>query len=163
MSLKFRRPLFLSLIIINLILESIKKIIQSKQKWLSPFAIGLIPALIIFYIQPIEFLKFSIEPMQLSRRFEWFDDLDGNGNSEMLSIGDFEGRMYIYSYNDKGEFLGQFNFSSPSFNPDYMPLPNSFDFNGDNIKDIVLFSVKRDSLFLDIFDFVKQENLNNTK
>jgi len=144
-------------------LKRFNKIYTKYSKWLSPFLLGFIPAIITNTIQPISFLKYNIEPLRLSSRTEWFDDLEGDGKKEMIALGNFEGRMYIYLYTDNEQLLGQFNFSYPTFNPDHMPLPVSYDFNGDKIKDIVLFSRTDDSVFLNIFDYTTQNNLIETQ
>ncbi len=127
----------------------------------SVFILALIPAIVIIFIQPIDFKKYKAEQLKIQvndNRIEAYEDLDADGNSEFIRIYNHtSASQALQIINKDNVVIGQYNTSK------FMPVtsvPNSplfMDLNRDSIKEILYFSQYKDSLFLSIFNYAKYE------
>lgn len=124
--------------------------------------LSLVPSLIIILLTPIKFQKYLVEfEKKIPRTFErinWYNDLDVDGKEEFMVISNHQGAsMALQIFDSEGEHLGQYNLSY------FMPKTTVFlepffiDLNKDNVKEILLFSQNKDSVYLNIFDYKKLE------
>ena len=84
-----------------------------------------------------------------------FEDLDGDKISERIRfIPDFKGTSaFILEKNDK--MLYQHNFSGQFVNPNFYFIN---DYNNDLLKELYLFTIRQDSLFLHIIEGVTRKS-----
>ncbi|OQY02795.1 MAG: hypothetical protein B6I20_06465 [Bacteroidetes bacterium 4572_117] len=124
--------------------------------------LSLVPALVIILLEPIEFNKYIVEFEKKESRIydniNWHKDLDNDGKEEYIDVYNHKGAsMAIQIYDSEGKNQGQFNLNY--FIPKTTVFLDPFfvDLNKDNVKEILLFSQNKDSVYLNVFDYKKQE------
>lgn len=124
--------------------------------------LSLVPFVIIILLNPIDFQKYKISyEKKVPRSYEninWYEDLDGDGKEEYMDIYNHKGAsMALLIYDSEGKHHGQYNLKY------FMPKTTVFlepffiDLNKDNVKEILLFSQNKDSVYMSIFDYEKLE------
>jgi len=143
------------------IIKYIKGTFEKNQNtFLFTLILGILPALVIILLKPIDFNKYKAELIISSNKnqrnqLQWFDDLEGDGKKELFLLGDdiVEKNLQLLAYNDNRLLLDQTNFSYPNAKTRYSYFPLSADVTSDGIKEIYFFTQKDDSLFLNIFNY----------
>ncbi len=136
----------------------------NQRSWLNPLFLALFPALIIIWLQPVQFTPLIFNLYLVSQdEMLFFEDLEADGKAERIRYGDEreEGHAHIRYYNDENQYIGQYNFLEPMAQTREPIKPYAVDFNNDKTKDLVFISQNEDSLFLDIFDFKNEKGLIN--
>ncbi|MBU8893235.1 MAG: histidine kinase [Bacteroidales bacterium] len=130
------------------------------------YILAIIPAFIIILLDPVDFNKFKAE-LNISRnrnqkmQFQWFDDLEGDGKKELFVIEDDQENknLQLLAYNDNKLLLDQTCFNNPNTKTRHAYFPISTDLTSDGVKEIFFFTQKNDSLFLNIFNYAKNNIL----
>lgn len=127
--------------------------------WLNPLILGIVPFLVILWLQPVQFTPYIFNLNETSDYIIWFEDLNSDGQNEKFELRtNMANVASIFSYNEKGELIDQLNFSSKIAKPFTKRKPYALDFNNDGIKELVIFTQNRDSLFINVFDYVKKQD-----
>jgi len=127
--------------------------------WLNPFLLALFPALVIIGLQPIKFDRLIFEQIYVSLNERWFEDLDNDGKKERFDYtSNSLGKFAMYYYNGDGEMKNQINFPLNKPTPRYKIKPFSIDFTNDGCRELIIFTQKKDSLFLNVFNYAEEQN-----
>jgi hypothetical protein len=124
--------------------------------------ISILPALMIIMLLPLNWDRFSL--MEVSAvntqpgRVYFYEDLSGDGHSEMISIGGEATPSGIIVQNRKGQALSQWNFRGEA---NFQPRKRFWvadDFMGLGKKQLFTFSLSNDSILLHgLFDLQEEE------
>ncbi len=126
-------------------------------------ALGIIPAILIIMLVPLNLGKYTVE-LRAHRvdRYCWFDDLESDGMKERFCTGlNPDSTQHLYVFDQENRLMGQFNFRHTKAETRNLMKPHSLDLNGDGVKEILLYTRNNDSLFLNVFDYAKQEIILN--
>ena len=95
----------------------------------------------------------------------FYEDLENDGKAERFLYGNdgAEGHATLRYYNDKEQYIGQFNLKYPKDKTRAFLTPYSADFNNDGIKDLVFITMYKDSLFLNAFNYKIEKGVINTR
>lgn len=126
----------------------------SKLNLLYALLLGALPTLLILS-SPLNLNKYDVDlTVRAPNRLYWFDDLEDDHKKEQLSLGyNPDSSIYLVVVDDKESFVGQFNFEFPLTRARTQLKPEAHDINRDGIREIILFTQKRDSLFINAFDY----------
>jgi hypothetical protein len=81
-----------------------------------------------------------------------FDDLNGDGNSEMITLGiNLLGNVCAFVYEQNDKLIDQWNFKGKFLNPNQVGLFTG-SHNPSEIKKVYIFTQHHDSIFLNAFD-----------
>ncbi len=130
--------------------------------WLNPLFLALLPALLIIWLQPVNFSPLIFELSQVNdRNTFWFLDLENHGRNERFTFTNerTEGHAIFMVYNHNKQFTEQYNFEYPKARVRLETEPYIADFNKDSIKEVVVFTQNTDSLFLNIYDYKAEKCL----
>lgn len=116
-----------------------------------PFFIGLILSVIVWVLWNPAVSKYRVETsgyerMDPTRKLYYFD-LDGDGSSEEIAVDDHPPLLKIMLIS-RNRIAGQYNLRSQPLSQDFI---NAGDYNRDGLKELYVFTVRRDSLLLSIF------------
>ena len=117
----------------------------------NPFFLAAIPSIALFFIIPVMHQRYRLDLRSSTQVQEGYYtsycDLDGDGNSEKIVAFDLENSSGI-TVSTENKVLNQWNvrgsFSFSNRNTLYIPA----DCNADGVKEIYLFSLASDSIFL---------------
>lgn len=140
---------------------SIKKFIKlsgiNQVSWLNPLWLGIIPALIIIWLQPIKFNRFLFNPVETSDFVTWYEDLNQDGINEKIELTTNTAKATgIFYYNNQNKLINQQNISHGIAKPTRKNKPYSVDFDEDGVREIIVFTQNNDSLFLNVFNYAKE-------
>lgn len=131
-----------------------------KQFITHPAFISLAMLAAFLLVFPLNFPKYKIREMEEiytpSNIYLYFSDLDNDGNSEKISfdIGDSKKTKIIVSRDDK--VLKQYDLRfQPIFNNSVL----IGDYNSDGVKEVFVFTVSEDSVFLNIIEPIRSESI----
>jgi sensor histidine kinase YesM len=117
------------------------------------FFLPVLPAILIYFLFPINFDRFSFEKSSYSlseNYFIWYDDLTGDGSSNKIIIHDKDHFVAVTVYNHDEVLYNQWNFRG---NMRFLWLEQPLitgDFNNDGFKELYVFTLSNDSIFLHI-------------
>lgn len=124
--------------------------------------LSVLPALLIILLLPLNWERFYLEEVS-SRliqpgRVDFYEDLNGDGHSEKISIGGEQTRSGIIVQNRMGQTLSQWNFRGEA---NFLPRKRFWvanDFLGWGKKQLFTFSLSNDSILLHgLFDLQEEE------
>jgi len=119
------------------------------------FLLPVVPAILIYFLFPVNFDQFSFEKSSYilnENQFLWYDDLTGDGYSEKIVILDYGHYLAISVYNHDNVIYNQWNFrGNMRFLTMNQPLITG-DFNNDGLKELYVFTISNDSIFLHIIE-----------
>jgi two-component sensor histidine kinase len=121
---------------------------------LNPFIIPVIPAVILFLFIPHNYDRYVLNMIRSTSlpegRYVKYDDLTMDGNSELITITDFGHRVSVTLHDCQGVLFDQWNLRG---HIDFFIKRDLFisgDYNGDNKKELYIFTVSNDSILLHI-------------
>ncbi|MEE4175998.1 MAG: histidine kinase, partial [Bacteroides sp.] len=119
---------------------------------LNPFVLPILPTIILILFLPFNYDRYLLEVEQTRKMaqdtYEWYDDLTMDGNSERIYMKDnfFHSWIAIYDHNEtlynQWNILGSIDFSQKKV------LAISGDYDQCGKKELFLFTIKNDSIFL---------------
>jgi len=140
----------------KVLMDFIKHSGINQKNWLNPLLLGILPAIVVIWLQPIKFSKFLFSAIESSDYIIWFEDINDDGPKERFELRpNMANNASIFFFNDEAKLIDQQNFSFPLAKPYTKRKPYAVDFNKDGIKEIIIFTQNNDSLFLNVFDYAK--------
>jgi len=120
---------------------------------INPFVFSLIISLIVIYFLPPIFKKYEVTSVKKERTQDYhsnyYEDLDNDGYSEKIDVNlAWKKRVAVVVYS-KGKILDQWNFEG-----EYIPIKIPFwgDINNDGIKEIFVFTLMNDTIYIHCFN-----------
>ncbi len=122
-----------------------------------PFVLPVIPAIIIMAAIPVSFDRYILEltGRQEIREtdFVWYGDLTGDGYSERVIIQEQDHYTAVTVYDHRNVVYHQWNLHGEIGNLIFpQSLPMTGDYNGNGKKELFLFTLSNDSIFLHMID-----------
>lgn len=131
-----------------------------KQIITHPALISLIILTAIALTLPLHFSKFRIKHVRdiYTSKESWiiYNDLDSDGNSEEISIDLADKKQTKIIVSSNGKVLDQYNLR---FQPNFHQPSLIEDYNLDGFKEIYVFTLSEDSIFLNIIDPLKSRDI----
>ena len=118
----------------------------------SPYSLAFVISIVIIIFIPEMFSKYKMEQVEYGKtenidEIYYYNDLDGDGNSEMIkSFISGQNHYCIQIFDNEGGLIDQWNFTQKL--PGNCERLITGDYNGDGQKEIYNLSQKQDSLFL---------------
>lgn len=140
-----------------------KELELGKLDWYNPLVISGLMTLVLILLHPVELIEYKSSPGKVSvNQVRWFDDLEGDGAPEyFVQKSNTAGNLGIMYYDENRKLEGQENFDSEMAHSHHISKPSSADLNNDGTKDLILYSSKEDSIFLNVFDYASGNALLN--
>ncbi len=126
---------------------------------------GLIPTVLVINFFPLNLEKHVVYRTykSLNRKY-WFDDLESDGRKEKFAVGyNPDSTLFLFVFDERNHFLGQINFEHKRFVARETEPAFSLDVNQDGIKELILFTREKDSLFLNVFDYRQMSILRESR
>ncbi|MBN1925614.1 MAG: histidine kinase [Prolixibacteraceae bacterium] len=132
-------------------------------KWV----VALIPTIVIIILLPNHFQKYyvqhtitrSVDKENLNQ-YDYYHDLNGNGIKEKLQVKNFYGKFGCCIVDKEAtETQRQFNFYGKITDESLLSLPIYSDINNDGFDEVFVFTQKKDSIFLNGFDYYNNEEV----
>jgi|GEM_PF-37671 len=125
---------------------------------LSPWVLSILPFLLIILLIHNDFRKYLLETGQATvladKSYAWYDDLDGDGSSEMLFIKS-SGNFTSLALNGVNGIIDQWNFRG-GLCFQYVKCPGiTGDSNGDGMKEVYIFTLSSGSILLHCINNIK--------
>jgi len=123
-----------------------------KSFWYAPWFIAMPVALFVIFFLPDVFRKYTLEiehngPVNKSNGYEYYDDLDGDGNSEQIVLfNDTEGKAAVKIIDHKGFIVDHYYFSGKIVPQSGSLTIDTYDSTG--VRGIFLITKSNDSILL---------------
>lgn len=126
---------------------------------------ALIPTLLVINFVPLNLEKLIVNrSSKFHNRKYWFDDLESDDKKEKFAVGyNPDSTLFLFVFDDRNNFLGQLNFEHRRFIAREAEPAVSLDVNQDGTKELFLFTRKKDSLFLNVFDYTRMRILRESR
>jgi hypothetical protein len=132
---------------------------------------GVIPALIIILINPIDFKKYKLIfvnrfPKNDMVHLNWYDDIDGDRVAEKFSIGNNRKEVnnsHLLIYDKHEKVTAQINFEHKLALTRSTYSPFSADITNDGIKEVFILTQNQDSLFLNVYNYSNSRIILNSR
>lgn len=129
---------------------------------LSPWVLSILPFLLIILLIHNDFRKYLLETEEATvlseKSYTLYDDLDGDGRSEMLFITS-SGNLTSLGLNGVNGIIDQWNFRGGLGFQFIKCLGITGDSNGDGMKEIYIFTLSSDSILLHCINNVKDSHV----
>jgi hypothetical protein len=135
------------------------KVIQFLQ---NPYILSVIPALLIILLVPVKRVRYALDIDSVSllsnNYYVRYADIDGDGYSEKIRLGQFENSTFVNIDNHFGEPVNQWNLYGTYDFGIQSTLFISGDSDGDGQHEIVVFTISNDSIFMHVIsDYEKDQ------
>ncbi len=120
---------------------------------------AILITLLIIHIFPFNRDSYTINKLPDSGWHGWYTDFDCDGQKEIFFLDEDEKLDHtgLYVYKNEATLLGQFNFKYTIAKTKRKFQVYPVDINSDGVKELILFTQHEDSVFLNVFDYQKQE------
>ncbi len=131
----------------------------------NPLVLGILPAIIIIISNPFQFEHYIFDPNPIrEERIVFYTDLEKDGAHEKMVLGkEINNALYLLTYDDRDELLDQYNFNGTKAQTREPYIPYGCDMDGDKIKDLMIFTQRQDSLFLNVFSYNRKKLLKEDR
>lgn len=129
------------------------------KSWVNPFLIAIVPTILIIWSRPDTLEKYTVEHTSTMNRHSRYDatyyvDFEGDGRKEAIVVGqNILGNLQLSVFDEDNNQIEQSNLQKPPLLFSFPADPILNDLNGDGLKELLLFSLKDDSVFLNVYDY----------
>jgi signal transduction histidine kinase len=118
----------------------------------NPYLLSVIPALVIAWLFPVNLSRYLLETLATeymnNRTFYFYEDLTGDGYSEKIKLEETFNANSMVIYDHRGRIFSQWNLHGHfGFAHNYC-LFIAGDYDGDGQKEMYVFSLSNDSIYL---------------